>query len=218
MKLRSLIAVALLVPAAALAAPTAGSKSTAKPASSTAASKPAAPAKTAATPTSSGSPIQGLEVGGFLGYETDDVSGFSLRVDGEIPFQDLSPQVKLSWVGSLGYSRLTEDVPFGSFTVNLVKIVPAARFTLPLNPQFSVFGDAGLGLYYGSWKIETNIPFFGSTSISDSEFSIMMRIGAGAWYHVNEQLKLGAMLEFDPMFGDFDQNTFLVQAGAMFRL
>lgn len=207
MKLRSLVAVALLAPAAALAAP--ASKSTAKP---------AAPAKSAAAPASSSSPVQGLEVGGFLGYETDDVSGVSLRLDGELPFQDLSPQVKLSWVGSLGYSRLSEDVPFGDFTVNLVKIVPAARFTLPLNPQFSVFGDAGLGLYYASWEIDQNIPFFGNTKFSDSEFSIMMRIGAGAWYHVNQQLKVGAMLEFDPMFGDFDQSTFLVQAGAMFRL
>ena len=103
-------------------------------------------------------------------------------------------------------------------TANILKIIPAARFTIPLNEQFSVFADAGLGLYYASTKIESDIPFFGSQSISDSEFSIMARIGAGAWYQLNPQLKLGASLELDPYFGDFDQSTFIIQAGAMFRL
>ncbi len=214
MKLRSLVAVALLVPAAALAAPS-------KPG----ASKPP-PARPAAASSSGGGQLQGLQVGGFIGYETDDLSGLSLRVDGEIPFQQLSPQVKLSFVGSLGYSRLSWDVPFGDLTANVVKIVPAARFTLPLNPQFEVFGDAGLGLAYVSMKYEANV--FGQTfSASDSSLNIMMRLGAGAFYLVNPQLKLGAMIELDPVFGDYgyaangiggSQNTFLFQVGAMFKL
>ncbi len=99
MKLRSLLALALFAPAAVLAAPAAKA-----PAAKTA----AAPAKSAAAPASS-SPMQGLEVGGFVGYETDDVSGLSLRLDAELPFRDLSPQVKLSFVGSIGYSRLTDS-------------------------------------------------------------------------------------------------------------
>lgn len=209
MKLSKLLAVALLAPAVALAAP---------------AKKPA-PATPAASSTSS-SGLPGLEVGGFLGYETADFSGISLRLDGELPFRDLSPEVKLSLVGSLGYSRLSWDIPFGDVTANLLKIVPAARFTLPLNPQFALFGDAGLGLAYVSVKVEQNVPFFGNVSASDSSLNLMMRLGVGAWYYVNPQLKLGAMLELDPIFGDFgtstggvsSQNTFLIQVGGMFKI
>jgi opacity protein-like surface antigen len=202
MKARTLLAAviaALLVPAVATAAP-------------------AKPAARSAARSSGGSQLQGLSIGGFVGYETDDLSGLSLRADGELPLTALAPQVNLSGVGSIGYSRLSDDLGFGfDFTANILKIVPAARFTFPLNPQFSLFGDAGLGLYYASWDLDVPT-VFGKRTVSDSEFSLMMRIGGGAWFHVNEQTRIGAMLEFDPLFGDLDQNTFLVQVGAMFRL
>ena len=229
MKVRSLLAVALLAPSLALAAPSSGSKSSAKSSSSSQAkSSAAAPASQAAPPSQYG----GLSVGGFIGYETDDVSGLALRLDGELPFKALSPAVNMSWVGSIGYSHLTESVPFGDFTSNVLKIVPAARFTLPLNPQFDVFGDVGLGLAYVGITVDTPAipaipPFFAGVpggSASDSSFNIMMRIGAGAWFHVNPQLRVGAMLEFDPIFGDYgfsgasSQNTFNILAGAMYRL
>jgi opacity protein-like surface antigen len=200
MTLRSLLAVALLAPAAALAAPAPSAKPSSKPAAS------------------AGSPAEALELGGFIGYETDDPSGISLRGDLEIPFRRLNPQVKLSWVASVGYSRLTEDISYGTFSANILKFVPSARFTIPINPQFSVFGDAGLGFYYAWWNTETSFPNFPSSSIDSTEFNLMMRIGAGAWYHLSPQLKLGALFELDPFFGDFDQNTLLVQVGAMFRL
>jgi opacity protein-like surface antigen len=216
MKLRSLLAVALLAPAVALAAaPPPAPKS--KPTSS----KPA-PAPAAESQSSSAS--SGLEVGGFIGYETDNVSGLALRFDAELPFQALSPQVKMSWVGSVGFSYLTESVPFGDFTAYVFKIVPAARFTLPLNPQFSVFGDAGLGLAYVSAKTEVTIPGFTTVKADDSSLNIMMRLGVGAWYQVNPRMKVGGMLEFDPIFGDFgfsgasSQNTFNILAGLMYKL
>lgn len=214
MKLRSLVAVSLLVPAVALAAP-AGSKAASKPASRPAAST---------APTGAG--LQGLQVGGWLGYETDDVGGLALRADAELPFRDLTPQLKLSFVGSLGYSRLGWDIPFGDFTANVFKLVPAARFTMPLNPQFEVFGDVGLGLAYVSVSIEQN--FLGERfKADDSTVNIMMRFGVGAFYRVNEQLKVGAMIELDPYFGDFgfnangvggSQTTFNILGGAMFRI
>ena len=159
MKLRSLVAVALLVPAVAFSAP-------------------------ARTSSTAGAPLDGLQVGGFIGYETDDLSGLSLRLDGEIPFRDLSPQIKLSWVGSLGFSHLTDSTFGFDRTANVFKIVPAARFTMPLNPQFSLFGDVGLGLAYVSGTISS--PFF--PDVTDSTLNLMMRLGVGAWYHVNDRL------------------------------
>jgi hypothetical protein len=166
-----------------------------------------------------------LQVGALVGYETDRVSGLTLRLDGELELRELGSRVKLSGIGSVAYSHLTESVPpFSELKSDVIKAVPAARFTLPINPQFDVFGDVGLGIAYVSAKVETNVPFFGSTSTSGSSFNIMMRLGAGAWFHVNPQLRVGAMLEFDPIFGDYgfsgasSQNTFNILAGAMYRL
>ena len=216
MKIRTLLAVALLAPAVALAAP--ASKSSAAPAASS-------------SPTA-GTALEGLEVGGFIGYETADLSGLSLRLDGELPFRTLTQPgattpVKLSWVGSLGYSYLTWDpIPSAKMTANVFKLVPAARFTMPVNEKFSVFGDAGLGLAY----ISTSVDFASWTglgSASDSSLNIMMRLGVGAFYQVNPQFRVGGMLELDPVFGNYgysgngigkSQNTFLIQAGGMYRL
>jgi hypothetical protein len=209
MKSRSLFALALaatLVPAAALATPRSAGSPSASPMSS------------------------GLTFGGFVGYETDDLSGISLRVDGEAPFGALSPQLRLSFVGSIGISHLTDDAAFGGATAdataNILKIVPAARFSIPVNNQLTFFADAGLGVYYSSWTIEMTeiVPGFPAlrTKIDDNELGLVGRIGAGAWFDVNPSTRIGGMLEFNPYFGDViansDQNTFLFQIGAMFRM
>ena len=46
----------------------------------------------------------------------------------------------------------------------------------------------------------------------------MMRIGGGAFYQLNEKTRIGAMIEFNPLFGDADLSTFLIQGGVMFRM
>jgi hypothetical protein len=180
----------------------------------------AAAAAPAATPAKV--PIQ---VGGLVGYETDNVSGLTLRLDGEIQHGELGSHLKLSWLGSVGYSHLTESVPpFSQLKSDVFKAVPAARFTLPLSPQLDVFGDVGLGLASVTARLESHVPFFGDTSTSGHSLNVMMRLGAGTWFHVNPQLRIGAMLELDPIFGDYgfsgasSQNTFNVLAGAMYRL
>jgi hypothetical protein len=199
MTLRTLLTVALVAPAAPLAAP---------------AAKPAAPIDAQGG-------LQGLSIGGFLGYETDTLSGVSLRADGELPSRDLSPWLRLSWVGSLGYARLSKKADyFGvelTTTADIVKLVPAARLTVPLHPAFSVFGDLGLGLYYAKVASETYDIFLRQTVPSnESRVNVLMRLGVGGWYEVNPKLRIGGMLELDPYFGAFDQNTFLIQLGAMF--
>jgi hypothetical protein len=203
MTIRTFLAAALLAPTLALAAPQ--SKSTS--------------AQSATTQ----SPTSGLELGGFIGYETADFSGLALRLDGEMPFRNLGPQVKLSFVGSLGYSYLTWDAFGATFKSNLFKIVPAARFTIPVAPQFDVFGDVGLGIAHAS--VSVDVPFYGT--VSDSSTNLMMRFGAGGWYHVNPKIKLGAMIDLDPIFGDYATSTngygssqtfWSILFGAMFQL
>jgi opacity protein-like surface antigen len=211
MKIRTLLAVALLAPTVAAAAAPPKSKPSSPP-----------PAQQAAPAEQSGG--SGLELGGFIGYETSDLSGLSLRLDGEYPFQALNPQIRLSFVGSIGYSHLTWDpLPGASFTANVFKFVPAARFTIPVAPQFDVFGDAGLGLAH----IRASVDFSGVGTFTGSSTNVMMRLGVGGFYQVNPGLKLGAMLEYDPVFGNYGysgygvgatENTFLIQVGGMFKI
>ena len=202
MNVRSFVAAALLAPAITLAAP--------KPSSS----QPA-PASQSGVP--------GLELGGFIGYETDDFSGLALRFDAEMPIQQLNPQVKLSVVGSIGYSYLTWDTYGVTVKSNLFKIVPAARFTIPVAPQVDVFGDVGLGLAHAS--VSVDVPPYGT--FSDSSTNLMMRFGVGGWFHVNPKLKLGAMFDLDPIFGDYatsnggyskSETFWSILFGAMFQL
>jgi len=158
-----------------------------------------------------------LSVGGFVGYEMGDLDGLVLRADGEMPFQKLTPQIALSFVGSVGFSHLTTSEFGADFTANILKVVPAARFTLPVNPQISVFGDAGLGLYYAS--VSSEITFLGVTQkVSDSSVGLMLRLAAGGFYQVNPRMKVGAALQLDPMFGDYDDATFSLLAGLMYQL
>jgi len=157
-----------------------------------------------------------LSVGGWLGYEMGDADGFELRVDGELPFQQLTPQIKLSLVGSIGYTFGGWDAPGVDVSVDRLKIVPAARFTLPVNPQLSLFGDAGIGLHYTS--VSFDYPQFGGLDFDDSELGLMLRFAAGAFFQVNPQVRVGGQIVLDPMFGDYDDTTFAIMAGAMFRL
>lgn len=216
---RPVLAALLLLPALGLAAP-APARPSPRPGA-----KPAAPAKAPASPSRGG----GLEVGGFAGYETADFSGVSLRADAELPVRPLSRGVKLSVVGSLGYSRLTWSPGFSvEGTADVVKLVPALRFTLPVAAKVSVFADAGFGLARVQAEIDLP-PSFNAADISDGTWNVLLRLGAGAWLHASDRLKLGVLLELDPILGDFgfasaagvtsgSQTTFIAQLGAQYRL
>ncbi len=214
MYVRSLLAVAL----AALLAGPATVHAQAKKSSQ---SKQAAPAKPAPAASSAPSSNQ-LSIGGWIGYEMGDLDGLQLRVDGVLPFRKLSPQLELSFVGSIGYSYLTHsESAFGAstdVTANILKFVPAARLTLPVNPQLSFFGDAGLGLYWAGVSTKVDLPPLGSTSASDSSVGFMFRFGVGGFYKLNPKTQLGASIYLDPMLGDYNDTTFTVMAGAMFQI
>jgi opacity protein-like surface antigen len=167
------------------------------------------------TTTPSAAAGDALSIGGWVGYEMGDADGFQLRADAELPFQQLTPQIKLSFVGSLGYTFGSYDAFGEDVSVNRLKIVPAARFTLPVNPQLSLFGDAGLGFHYTSVSFDLGIP---GADFDDSELGFMLRLAAGAFFEVNPQLRVGGQIVLDPMFGDYDDTTFAIMAGAMFRL
>ena len=206
MRFRTPIALAV---AALLAAPLAASAQATKKGTT-------ASSRAAGTTTTPG---DALTVGGFIGFETGDLTGLALRADVELPFQQLSPQVKLSLVGSLGYTHFGKDIPFGDITFNVVQLIPAARFTLPINPQFDLYGDGGLGLYYYRFTSKATLPPFALVvDDSGSGLGILMRLAVGGFYKVNPQLRLGAEVGILPYFNKIDTTDLTIMVGAMFAL
>lgn len=197
--LSTLLLALLLVPGAALAQ--------ARRSSSSARSSP-----TTATPP--------LRIGAYVGFESGDWDGLALRVDGEIPFRRLAPNVTLSGVGSVGFSHLTlsQSTPIGSTdsTVNRFDVVPAARFTFEANPQLSLYGDVGLGLYYA--RLSVSFPPGTLPDTSDTDFGVKMRFGVGGFFAVSPTLDVGAEAALQPHFGDYDDTTFTIMAAARFRI
>lgn len=170
----------------------------------------------------SASSTSGPSVGGLLGYEFGSANGFALRLDGDLPIQMLAPSVGLSLVGSLGYTRFSWSIPNGDVTSNIFKLVPAARFTIPVAPTLDLYGDAGLGLYYYSSTIKATWwdPWFGTTTMEASKSGVgfMMRFGAGALFKVAPGIKLSAEAGLSPYFGDVGSTDFTLMVGAMFAI
>ena len=161
---------------------------------------------------------QALRVGGLVGFDiANGETGFGLRADGELPIQAIGPRIDLTAVGSLGFTRFSDSssTSLGSYSqsTNLFKLVPAARFTLPLTPAVGVYGDAGLGLYWARSSVDT--PFGDGSS---SGVGVTMRFAAGGFYEMTPQLRLGAELGLNPYFGDFSEDTLSVLASLTFRL
>jgi hypothetical protein len=160
----------------------------------------------------------GITWSALVGMEDGDwPAGIALRVDGVMPFTMLSPKVKLSWVGSVGFTRFSDSytvVGVGDVdaSANILKLVPAARFTLPIAPKFDLYGDAGLGLYMAFLSASTPIGDEDST-----EFGFLMRFAVGGMYSVSPTFRLGAEVGLNPYFGEVDDSTFSLLASAQFR-
>lgn len=162
------------------------------------------------------------QIGALIGVEDGDGdAGLALRLDGEFDYQALAPAVRLSFVGSLGFTRWTDDTgPFSDldWSVNVFKFVPAARFSFGRSPTLRPYFDAGLGLYYASFSFETFDGFGRLVRRTDSELSLMMRLAGGLLFQVSPGLSLGGELGITPYFGDLDDNTFSLMFAAVFRM
>jgi hypothetical protein len=127
-------------------------------------------------------------IGGAFGLEaTDGFSGYQFRADGEVPVTRLNPKVLVSGVGTFAYSGLSHGV-------SVWKLLPAARFAVATSPVLDLYGDLGLGIYH-AWNSAA-----GSTGA-------VMRIGGGADYLLNPNLKLWGDLALNPHFGDFGPDS-----------
>jgi opacity protein-like surface antigen len=165
----------------------------------------------------------GTQLGLLLGFEDGrGDTGLALRVDGEWYWQALSPQVRLSFVGSVGYSRWSYNAGFfqtPESTLGIFKLTPALRFSFGNNPTIRPYGDAGIGLHYASFSIKERDPFTGAVfTASDSDVSVHLRFAGGVLFHVSPGLSLGGEVDFTPYFGSVDDNTFALMFVLAFRM
>jgi len=182
-------------------------------------------ARAAAAPPASG-PVGGNQWAVLLGLEDGyGDTGLQLRGDLEFAQRPISPQIGFSIVGSLGYSHFSRtytDFATGESAeakLDLLKLVPAARFSLGVAP-FRFYADGGLGLYWGGAGVKHRDPFGGViASASDSSVGILMRFAVGAQIHVSPAVALGAELGFSPYFADIPDDTFTsLLLSASFRM
>ncbi len=184
-----------------------------------------APASTSVSPGTSGSVLVGME-------DLNGDTGLALRADGVMAMKYLAPKVMLSGVVSLGFMHWGDSAsstdPYSGYTIkaesglNIFKVVPAARFTFDIAPQFDLYADAGIGFYYAraSAKVTESQPGYPSvvTEGSGSDSGILMRFAGGAMFAVSPAFKLGAEIGLNPYFGDISDTSFTLMALAQFRM
>ena len=164
-----------------------------------------------------------MQLGTLIGFEDGaGDTGLALRLDGEVAFQALSPQVRMSFVGSLGYSRWSYDPGFfqtPNSTLSIFKLTPAARFSFGQSATFRPYADAGLGLHYARFTIKQRNPFTGLVeTASASDTSLHLRFAGGILFQVSPAVAIGGEIDFIPYFGDVDDTTFSLLFAAQFRL
>jgi hypothetical protein len=155
-------------------------------------------------------------IGGLIGPEfADGDTGLALRFDGQMPITQLAPSLRLDGVLSLGYSYFSDSNRNFDVSTNILKLVPAARFVVPVAPQVGLYGDIGLGFYYASTSVEDQ-----QFGVEDDESGggITMRFAGGAFFDVTERLRLGTELSVNPFFGDIDDTTVSLLFSLMYRL
>jgi hypothetical protein len=176
----------------------------------------------------SGSSLAGgpMSMGLLVGFESGDGdTGIALRADGILDQKRLAPKALFSGVLSFGFTRFSDSVtdPFDGSSVhaslNLFKAIPAARFTFDVAPQFDLYVDAGLGMYFGmtSVSIENDLGQEIADG-SDNTFGAAMRIGGGALIRVSPTFNLGFEMAFNPYFGDYEETDFTLMGQAVFRM
>jgi hypothetical protein len=160
-------------------------------------------------------------MGPLFGLEfADGDTGLALRADASMPLSRASPTVTLDGVLSVGLSWFDDDD--GRFndvdvSTTIFKIVPALRMSAPLSPTVGIYGDAGLGFYYGSTDVDFNDDVFGGDA-DDDGFGVAMRFAGGMFADVTPAVRLGGEFGINPYFGEFDETTVSLLFSVMFRL
>lgn len=166
-----------------------------------------APAAAAAQSRGDGPAVRGAAL---VGLEQGDWDGLAVRLDGEVDLQRLSPEMVLTAIGAVGYSRLSEDFRGYDQSVDAFSIVPVARLRFDVTRDMGLYADGGLGIYLAQVTTE----FDDGRELDDTDMGFMARLAVGGFLwaggNVRFQLELGA----SPHFGDYSDTPFHILVGA----
>lgn len=124
---------------------------------------------------------------------------------------DLSNATKIDKLAlELGFGYYTasgDESLFGIATeldVNVLPVTASGIYTYDFKRHpFSVYGGAGLGLYFVMWELNTRDPFFGNTTVDDEELKLGFHLVGGGRFELNKQMELFAELKANRVSGDW---------------
>jgi opacity protein-like surface antigen len=164
----------------------------------------------------------GTQLGLLVGMEDGrGDTGLALRLDGEFPMQTLSPAVRMSFVGSIGYSHWSYSSGFfanESASLGIFKLTPALRFSFGQSATLRPYADAGIGVHYARFSVRTTDAFGRTFTDTATDTSLHLRFAGGILFQVSPAVALGAEIDLIPYFGDVDDNTFSLLFQASFRM
>ncbi len=191
-----------------------------------------APARASAAPQAASSGRNQWTVG--VGLEDGNgTTGLALRGDLEFVQRRLAPSVGFSIVGSLGYSYFGRngggwDYYYGyndhwDWSMNLLKVTGAGRLNFGSSSFVHPYAEAGVGVYYAGLSGSHVVwdPYYGTyvpQDYSDSEVSLLLRVGGGVSFQVSPTFALGVDAGVQAYAGDIAENTFALLGSATFRM
>ncbi len=117
-----------------------------------------------------------------------DVDGFSgglgLAVSYDKPLPQVDPNFSVEGEFTTTLSEPDDSIAGNTWEVSYYTLAAYAKYRLPLNPQFDLFGRAGL--LYEDVTVDTN--FAGSASDTD----VGLSLGFGVDYEINQQMDFTA--------------------------
>jgi hypothetical protein len=191
-----------------------------------------APLRASAAPqaASSGRNQWGILVGLEDGNGT---TGFALRGDLEFMQRRIAPAVGFSLVGELGYTYFGRDgggwnYYYGyndrwDWSMNVLKFTGAGRFNFGNSSFVHPYAEAGIGVYYAGLSGSRVVwdPYWGDyvgQDYSDSEVSLLLRIGGGVTFQVSPGFALGVDVGVHSYAGSLADNTFGLMGQATWRM
>lgn len=135
-------------------------------------------------------------VGAHVGYimpedPIDNTIGFGAQADLGTVMPNLGISAILDY-----WSKSYGEEATGKFTFSEMVIGALGKYYFPMNSQLKPYAGAGLGLAFGSSKVEYNDSFFGSYSASSSSTDLALFAVGGAEYPFSPNLNGFAELKY----------------------
>ncbi|MBI5070816.1 MAG: hypothetical protein HZB56_21550 [Deltaproteobacteria bacterium] len=177
----------------------------------------AARAAPVVTPAEAG--VGKLEIEGSLGlaipFKDGFNTGFKLNAAGFYGLMPLGPTMLLQVGGNLGFTYHGVPSPLDG-SIIWIDILPTARLRFTINDKLYAMADGGLGLAIGRSSISVPGGFIPDQTSTD--VGLLIKLGAGIGYDLNEKLSLVALPAINIYIKDGSMTNLTLMVGASMKL